>query len=107
MLLKWKPIGRHELGKLRGSDYDVSEADDLKEEIRSIAFDVNRLLSTVAAAIQEAEVLGNRVLATRSHNQDVAIAGGTLTRAIPEDFNAAADKLRLVYHILDTYGHTP
>ena len=82
-------------------------AAELRAEVGRIAFDVSAQLTRLNGLIQSLEALGARTLAIKSHNMDVANAGGLLSNVIPEDLRAALNKLRLAYKSLEDYKNVP
>lgn len=89
----------------------MSDPKKLGEELRlkaaGLAFDANRKGTDISRLISELKDLGQEVLDLKSHNNDIAHAGGLLLNVIPNKLDEAVKQLILVVEILDRYSALP
>lgn len=82
-------------------------ADELKVEVASIILDVNTEITRLMGVINRLETLGNRTFALKSHNMDVAKAGGILSNVGPEQLRQTVSQLQLTRISLEDYLKSP
>jgi len=81
----------------------MTAADDAKAAITGFKLEVNTQISMLATVLAASRDTGEQILALRTHNLDLASAGGILTGTVREDIERLLKHYKLVHKILEDY----
>lgn len=83
----------------------MSLADELREEVAEVLFDINSQITQLKGVVDSAKLSGEVLRGLNSHNHNVIVPGAKLSTTMPDEMNRMLAEYAVVVQSLEDYIH--